>query len=117
MDDDPRRPTQHLHDRRRRHLETVDVSRRTRDRQADFFPHLPYGAPMPIAPDKLTRFRHLRRHGVSFETAARKADLTLDQAHKAEGRFYCPNCPAETGPFDGAYVHRSECPHWDYEVL
>ena len=72
---------------------------------------------MPIAPDKLTRFRHLRRHGVSFETAARKADLTLDQAHKAEGRFYCPNCPAETGPFDGAYVHRSECPHWDYEVL
>ncbi len=72
---------------------------------------------MPIAPDKLTQFRHLRRHGANLETAARKADLTLDEAHKAEGRFYCPNCPAETGPFGGAYVPRSECPHWDYETL
>lgn len=43
---------------------------------------------MPIAPDKLTQFRHLRRHGANLETAARKADLTLDEAHKAEGRFY-----------------------------
>ena len=72
---------------------------------------------MPISPDNLAQFRHLRRHGANLETAARKADLTLDEAHKAEGRFYCPSCPAETGPFAGAYVPYSECPHWDYEVL
>ena len=72
---------------------------------------------MPIDPDKLAQFRHFRRHGASLETAARKADLTLDEAHKAEGRFYCPNCPAETGPYGGAYVPYSECPHWDYETL
>ena len=45
---------------------------------------------MPIDPDKLAQFRHLRRHGANLETAARKADLALDEAHKAEGRFYCP---------------------------
>lgn len=33
---------------------------------------------MPIDPDKLTQFRHLRRHGASLETAAHKADLALD---------------------------------------
>lgn len=72
---------------------------------------------VPMTPENLTRFRHLRRHGASLESAAHKANLTLDEAHKAEGRFYCPSCPAETGPFDGAYVPRSECPHWDYETL
>lgn len=72
---------------------------------------------MSISPDNLTRFRHARRHGGSLDSAACKADLTLDEAHKAEGRFYCSSCPAETGPFGGAYVSRSECPHWDYETL
>ncbi len=72
---------------------------------------------MLITPDNLARFRHLRHHGASLETAARKADLTLDEAHKTEGRHYCPSCPAETSPFDGAYVPRNECPHWDYETL
>lgn len=34
---------------------------------------------MPIDPDKLAQFRHLRRHGANLETAARKADLALDE--------------------------------------
>lgn len=72
---------------------------------------------MPMTLENLTRFRHLRHHGTSLESAAHKADLTLDEAHKVEGRHYCPSCPAETGPFDGAYVPRSECPHWNYETL
>lgn len=72
---------------------------------------------MPIVPDNLARFSHLRHHGASLESAVSKTDLTLDEAHKAEGRHYCPSCPAKIGPFDGAYVSRSECPHWDYETL
>ena len=40
---------------------------------------------MPIAPDKLTRFRHLRRHGASLEAAAHKADFNGVAGNRDEG--------------------------------
>lgn len=57
--------------------------------------------------EKRKTFVDARRHGATLQAAARKAKLTLDEAHRIEGRTYCASC--------GDHVRYDDCPHWDYE--
>lgn len=53
------------------------------------------------------KYRSLRTHGESVETAARRCGFTVDRAYRIEGRRYCDRCYA--------YVTDEQCAHWDYE--
>ena len=57
--------------------------------------------------EQKSKFRSLRAHGQNIGTAARRAGLTVDQAHRLEWRRYCPTC------YD--YVTDEQCAHWDME--
>jgi len=57
--------------------------------------------------EQKSKFRSLREHGETVGTAARRARLTVDQAHRLEGRYYCDRCYA--------YVTDEQCAHWDFE--
>ena len=57
--------------------------------------------------ERVREFRSARSHGQSIAQAARKADISIDRAHKLEGRSYCSQC--------GDFVSDDDCVHWDYE--